>query len=589
VTTDGSVHSASEDQEEDKSHAKDDGKLNDEIIPPSSPPKEGKKEQEKRRPPVTFTMGSMEDESDFEDEEEEERHNVQRAAVGAQKASAAEKRPQGPADLEEAVEGDSSGDWSSDTSEDPEEERRREEEKRRQQERERIDSMFKKIPIRSQSAADVRLLDPNTRPSNDVMAAPTAPARGLLSSIFHPEEQHHRHAKHASEGLAARRAHASAVDVAHMMRQTPMKERKIRKGSESSRHDDSTQSDVLIRAPSFGNLGVLGSTGGGLKMSKSAAALPVLSTLGSRTSAAAPPSTTSSTHAGHVQKRSSSTHRAVFAGDESDNEDRDDATLITGSSVAGASANSGSFAGGSAMDRLNELAQTRLSSKSRNGRPLSLRSSASEQDADRRRMSGGSSASVGAGNAKRTSMSSLDVQVRPDLEEDTIRQQRRTSMPFEAPAVSAPIHLPVRSKSVVNVPDVGLPQSPRTTRRNMLRDELSESLRQNLLWERQSRSRMLGLGTNATAATTQTGNAITAAPLSSQHADGLPSSSHHSRSSSAGRITSPTQQPHSHHHRPQSVLGGNALRPLTTRNSSSTSNSNRDAGRYTGDFHHTGW
>ena len=37
-------------------------------------------------------------------------------------------------------------------------------------------------------------------------------------------------------------------------------------------------------------------------------------------------------------------------------------------------------------------------------------------------------------------------------------------------------------------------QSPRTLRRNMLRDELSESLRENLLWERQSRARLLGLG-----------------------------------------------------------------------------------------------
>ena len=39
------------------------------------------------------------------------------------------------------------------------------------------------------------------------------------------------------------------------------------------------------------------------------------------------------------------------------------------------------------------------------------------------------------------------------------------------------------------------PQSPRTTRDNLLLDELSESLRQNLLWERQSRARMFGIGT----------------------------------------------------------------------------------------------
>lgn len=553
------------------------------------------KEEGRRRAPVTFTMGSMDDDSD---EEEDDDVAGKTASTSAQAASA--KKSDAKA-VKEADDGDSSGDWSSDTSEDPEEDKRREEEKRRKQEQERVDSMFKKIPIRSQSAADVRLLDSGSAVPNDATVAQLAPARGLLSSMFHPEEERHRHAshaKHSSEGLAARRPHASAVDVAHMLRQRSPKDRELRKASEGAHRDEqSSLSGVLPRAPSFGNLGALGTLGGGLKMSKSAVALPVLSTLGSRTSTAAP----STANAVENHKRPSSTHRAVFSGDESDNEDEEDATLVAGgaSSLAGASGGSSSYAGGSAMDRLNELAHIR--SKNKSGRPLSLRSNASEQEVavgDRRRMSGGSSTSAGAGNGggggggggKRTSLSSLDVQVRPDLEEEAIRQQRRTSMPFETPTVSAPIKLPARSKSAANIPDVGLPQSPRTTRRNMLRDELSESLRQNLLWERQSRNRMLGMGmTSSNAAPATAGTVVTSSSSSS-------AGTHHARSSSAGRVTSPpAAQQHpgsaaaSAHHRPQSVLGGNALRPLTTRNSSSSGSTNRDSGRYTGDFHHTGW
>lgn len=42
-----------------------------------------------------------------------------------------------------------------------------------------------------------------------------------------------------------------------------------------------------------------------------------------------------------------------------------------------------------------------------------------------------------------------------------------------------------------------IPQTPRTTRRNMLSTEMSESLRRNLLWERQSRQRLMGMPPSA--------------------------------------------------------------------------------------------
>ena len=57
-------------------------------------------------------------------------------------------------------------------------------------------------------------------------------------------------------------------------------------------------------------------------------------------------------------------------------------------------------------------------------------------------------------------------------------QPRRVSSRERQPRASEPVPL----------------QSPRTTRQNMLLDELSESLRQNLLWERQSSARIFGVG-----------------------------------------------------------------------------------------------
>jgi len=52
--------------------------------------------------------------------------------------------------------------------------------------------------------------------------------------------------------------------------------------------------------------------------------------------------------------------------------------------------------------------------------------------------------------------------------------------------------LPVPLPHPYNLPAPAAPQTPRTTRRQMMANEMSESLRRNLLWERQLSRRMLG-------------------------------------------------------------------------------------------------
>lgn len=89
---------------------------------------------------------------------------------------------------------------------------------------------------------------------------------------------------------------------------------------------------------------------------------------------------------------------------------------------------------------------------------------------------------------------SLALQVDQDAPEDYFNLKR---VPQATPPRTQP-QSPVSPRQTQSMTELPIPaptlQSPRTLRRNMLRDELSESLRENLLWERQSRARLLGLG-----------------------------------------------------------------------------------------------
>lgn len=401
--------------------------------------------------PVKFALGGGDDDDDdFTDEEDEPQPPAKpQAQQVPAPAPAPAPAPTEPAAADESApwEDDDDG-WSSDTSAEAEEERRKAAaaaERRRKLDEERQQNMFKKIPVRSQSAADVRYLADHGRSSSDVgprggggrevaqeqeVEEPLpqqVPVRGLLSSLFHPEQE-----PHSPPGQLHGRPHASAADL--RARPAQEQQQQQHKPAQSSRpprpQRPSSKSGEHHRPPSLIAGTPSNDNGGPLRPSKSAAALPVLNVAAPDGGAGAP----------DVFESGSLIQQTSF----------EERNITTG--------------GGAAR------------SKSRERPP-----------------------------------------------------QASGSTSREAPAVA-------EHRAAAPVPAPIAPQTPRTTRRNMLRDELSESLRQNLLWERQSRNRMLGIG--ATAAREQSAPAPTQQQQQQQ---------------------APPPKPH----RRETVLGGNTLRPLT--------------------------
>jgi len=78
-----------------------------------------------------------------------------------------------------------------------------------------------------------------------------------------------------------------------------------------------------------------------------------------------------------------------------------------------------------------------------------------------------------------------------------IETPHEASLSSSAP-IPTPLHsqryqpIPMALPHPYNLPAPAMPLTPRTTRRQMLANEMSESLRRNLLWERQTSRRMLG-------------------------------------------------------------------------------------------------
>ncbi|KAF8339710.1 uncharacterized protein EI90DRAFT_2271893 [Cantharellus anzutake] len=73
-----------------------------------------------------------------------------------------------------------------------------------------------------------------------------------------------------------------------------------------------------------------------------------------------------------------------------------------------------------------------------------------------------------------------------------VRQQSQDFNGYMGNFVSRPQAVPLALPHPYNLPPPPPPQTPRTTRRVMMANEMSESLRRNLLWERQLSRRMLG-------------------------------------------------------------------------------------------------
>ncbi|UZJ57334.1 hypothetical protein CBS101457_006654 [Exobasidium rhododendri] len=486
------------------------------------------------RAPVKFTMGGGDDDDDDEDftdddsssgEDEKKARRPTEVVMGKKKeeeeGEKSKDKAQESSEEEEEEGGEDDDEWSSDSSTDSQEIKRRTLATKKQEEEERQSSMFKKVPIKSASTADVRGLGRRgsgpygTHHNVEEEDAPSAsppvqPVRGLLSSMFHPEED-----PHPPPGQLAGRPHASAADLRRLSDSRNKNEKGTAKSGEAS---------AVRRTPSSTQVPSMG--GGGLKLSKSAVALPVLSTLGSRSEAK-----------GARSEVQGSRNTAVFDDDEDAETDNSDSEALT---------------------RLN-----RLASSSQKGKYKAQ-----------------------AKGKKRSSQSSLNVEVSPEINEESMkndRSQRDARQPAVATAAPLSTH---RSPSYSSIPEVGQPQTPRTTRRNMLRDELSESLRQNLLWERQSRNRMMGIGAaNSSNNNNNIVNNDTASNITNTH------------SNSTARSQSQVAPINRNH----SVLAGGALRPLTASNSATTiydqeeeqrrlkEKKRKERKQYTGDFHHAGW
>ncbi|KDQ52728.1 hypothetical protein JAAARDRAFT_111161, partial [Jaapia argillacea MUCL 33604] len=112
-----------------------------------------------------------------------------------------------------------------------------------------------------------------------------------------------------------------------------------------------------------------------------------------------------------------------------------------------------------------------------------------------------------AGPRRRTTMPPPDTQRSPE---------RRAPNQQQRPTLTSVATAPIALGHPYNLPAPAEPMTPRTTRRQMLATELSESLRRNLLWERQvSKINMTGgarrhglLGNGLRPLTTVTANVV---------------------------------------------------------------------------------
>jgi hypothetical protein len=511
--------------------------------------------------PVTFMMGGDEDESEEEEEDEAPAPAQRRPAAAAapakqQPAPTAAAIPAAAAPAETDEEG-----WSSDTTVDSEEERRTQALARRRAEEERQASMFQKIPVRSHSAADLRHAAPaaaaeTTGPSPMLDSPP--PVRGLLSSLFHPEQE-----PHPPPGQLAGRPHASAADLRHRPASSALALSRLTqpeaaaptrssRRAERSSGGGSSHAPQPTRTPSAHPVG-----DGGLRTSKSAVALPVLNTTASRSSTSISSlAVTAMSNSGGNGATSSRARKESLP--HEGGAEQSAAHDAAGTVSPDAARSVGSSA---ALAHLSQLASTRRSSNARSSGALaSLARRAASSDAPAPTLSHGSPSDRPRGPpSPRTEVAELAEAVR--AQQQVPQQQSFSSSSSSPPTPEAMAAPSVAQHRAVPTPAgpaaMALAQTPRTTRRNMLRDELSESIRQNLLWERQSRNRMLGIGNPSAARQAEASRAA-------QQANAAIAQHHQQQMQAQGASAAHSQRPPVREGRNQTVLGGGPLRPLTS-------------------------
>lgn len=321
--------------------------------------------------------------------------------------------------------------------------------RKEQEERERVE-MFKKRPIRSMSLAD---LSAAHRPEKAQAPEQEPPARGLLSSIFHAPEARHAGGPPGRVGPQRRNPMSGKTLSFAAMPTRPAPSTESRNTSTPSTALDAS----VARRSSTTSMP-------NMNRSKSAIALPMLNLTSMRSTTGRP----------DVQRTSSTA--SLLSGNSQSDEGQDDVgPERTKSSTA--------------LVRLSQLSQRRADANKEGGgehklaslvRSYSSRALLKDRPASRTSSQNSISPNEGPSlevESQGEPQDYFNLQRVPQSDEEDLLSPRQ---------VRSMTHLPIPAPAPL--------QSPRTTRQNMLRDELSESLRQNLLWERQSRARLLGLG-----------------------------------------------------------------------------------------------
>lgn len=337
-------------------------------------------------------------------------------------------------------------------SEDEEEEQHRcaaeeaaEKERRaKEEEAERID-MFKKRPIRSVSLADLNTVKTLAQDAPNLIPPPESGlTRGLLSSIFQPgDAQRSRGSSVSGPRQAGRSLQLSQLP--------PRMNGKV--------HDRKTSVPSLLHSRTASQY-AMKSQGPNLERSKSIIALPLLDLTSLRSSTAT--------------ARGPDSPVSLLRDDQSSMAGNDDEThgLVNRTKSS------------NALARLSAIAQRRSSENE----PIRLASLVR------------SYSSIGNLMSTKNPVPSSPT-VNEDEEGPSLAVQADDTEPRVARVPQPELEVPSRDaqdfkhcEASGGDPSFPVPlTSPHTTRENMLSDELSESLRQNLLWERQSRARILGL------------------------------------------------------------------------------------------------
>ncbi|WFD22600.1 hypothetical protein MEQU1_001272 [Malassezia equina] len=346
--------------------------------------------------------------------------------------------------------GNDDDEWASEDEEEEERRRAAEEEAEKRQrakeeEAERLE-MFKKRPIRSVSLADLNMVQTFAQNAPHMMPAPEAGlTRGLLSSIFQPAEGQRR-----GSG-SSRPAHAGRT------LQLPNIPSRL-DGQVSARN---TSVPALAPARMTSQHGKK-SQGPNLERSKSVIALPLLDLTSLRSSTASARGPDSPELQSHRDEQGS-----VTTGDTEESQSLMNRTKSS-----------------NALARLSAIAQRKSSDTEPRGLASLVRSYSAIGNL------------VSAKNQVPPSPTLNEEEEGPSLAvqaEDTEPRVARVPQPeLEQSTSDAASTKKDRSPNPNESVPVPL-TSPHTTRQNMLSDELSESLKQNLLWERQSRARILGL------------------------------------------------------------------------------------------------